>query len=89
LWHYKRGAARVLLNREPEARADLAIAAAPDALPWVSGRAHAEMAKLAARAGNRAEAQALAARAESLCRQGSDPACVDAARRIPGRLNGR
>ena len=82
LWHYKRGAARVLLRRDEEALADLRQAQGADAATWVQGRAHLEMARLAARKGDKAAAQREAAQAATICRQGNDPICVEEARKI-------
>jgi len=82
LWHYKRGAARVLLRRDEEALADLRQAQGADAATWVQGRTHLEMARLAARKGDNAGAQREAAQAATICRQGNDPICVEEARKI-------
>ena len=82
LWHYKRGAARVLLRRGAEAAADLQKAQVPGAAGWVQGRSHLEMARLAAQRGDRAGAQRSAAQAIAVCRQSSDPMCVEEARKI-------
>ncbi len=82
LWHYKRGAARVLLRRRDDALADLQKAQVPDAMGWVRGRSHLEMARLAAQQGDRAGAQRSAAQAATVCGQSSDPICVEEARRI-------
>ncbi len=82
LWHYKRGAARVLLKRDADALADLRQAQAGGAATWVQGRAHLEMARLAARQGDKAGAQREAAQAATICRQGNDPICVEEARKI-------
>ena len=82
LWHYKRGAARVLLRRDEEALADLRQAQGADAATWVQGRTHLEMARLAARKGDNAGAQREAAQAAAICRQGNDPICVEEARKI-------
>ena len=89
LWRYKRGAARLALNHLDAARDDLNVAIGPDAQPWVSGRAHTELARLAIRAGDHPGARTYAARAESLCQQGSDPACVNDARQIIRSMRGR
>lgn len=89
LWRYKRGAARLALNRLEAARADLNSATGGDAQAWVSGRAHAELARLAMRTGDTAGARTFAARAESLCQQGSDPVCVDDARQLVRSMRGR
>lgn len=82
LWHYKRGAARVMLQKHDEALADLRVALAPGAAAWVQGRAHLEMARLAAQRGDRAAAAAEAAQAVGICTQGNDPICIAEAKRI-------
>jgi hypothetical protein len=89
LWHYKRGAARLVLNNPDGARADLSAATGPGAQDWVKGRAHAELARLAMRGGDHVGARASADRAESLCRQGSDPVCVEDARMLARSARGR
>lgn len=89
LWKYKRGAARGALNRPDDARADLVAATSPDAQDWVRGRAHAELARLAMRGGDRAAARDLAVRAETFCQKGSDPACVEDARTLMRSSSGR
>ena len=82
LWRYKRGAARAGLGQIEAAKADLNAAVAPGAQDWVRGRAHAELARLAIRGGDRNGARALALRAESLCQQGNDAPCVNDARSL-------
>jgi predicted Zn-dependent protease len=82
LWHYKRAVARVMMKRGAEAREDLAIAVKPDALPWVRGRAHLELARLAEQQGDRAGARQAAASAIATCQAGNDPICVEEARKI-------
>ena len=82
LWHYKRGAARVLLRRRDDALADLRVALAPGAAGWVQGRAHLEMARLALQQGDRAGALREAATAMALCGRSSDPICAEEARQI-------
>jgi tetratricopeptide (TPR) repeat protein len=82
LWHYKRGAARVLLGRGEDARADLRAALVPGAAGWVQGRTHLEMARLAARQGDRTTALREAAEAAAVCGRSSDPICVDEAKKI-------
>ena len=89
LWRYKRGAARAALNQVDAARADLNAAVAPGAQDWVRGRANAELARLAIRTGDHAGGRALALQAESLCQQGSDPACVNDARSLARSAGGR
>jgi tetratricopeptide (TPR) repeat protein len=82
LWHYKRGAARVLLGRGADALADLRAALVPGAAGWVQGRTHLEMARLAASQGDRTTALREAAEAVSVCGRSSDPICVEDARKI-------
>jgi tetratricopeptide (TPR) repeat protein len=82
LWHYKRGAARVLLGRVDDARADLRAALTPDAAGWVQGRTHLELARLAANQGDRTTAQREAAEAVAVCGRSSDPICVADAKKI-------
>ena len=82
LWHYKRGAARVLLGRADDARADLRMALTPEAAGWVQGRTHLEMARLAANQGDRTTAQREAAEAAAVCGRSSDPICVADAKKI-------
>jgi tetratricopeptide (TPR) repeat protein len=82
LWHYKRGAARVMLRKPMEAQADLAAALRPDAAPWVQGRAHLELARLAVQQGDRAATSRSASQAITMCEQGNDPICVAEAKKI-------
>ena len=76
LWRYKRGAARAALGRD-DAADDLLRATGADAQAWVGGRARVELGRLALARGDRAAAAARARDAESLCKQGNDPVCVD------------
>ena len=82
LWHYKRGAARVMLRKRDEALADLRLAQAPSAAGWVQGRSHLEMARLAVQQGDGAAAQREAQQAAAICTQANDPICVAEARKI-------
>lgn len=82
LWHYKRGAARVMLRRPDDALADLRLAQVPGTAGWVEGRSHLEIARLAMLRGDRAAAQTAAAQAAAICGQSNDPICVEEARRI-------
>jgi tetratricopeptide (TPR) repeat protein len=82
LWHYKRAAARVMLRKRDGALEDLRLALAPSAAPWVQGRAHLEMARLAVQQGDRAAAQREAEAASAICTQGNDPICVAEAKKI-------
>jgi len=82
LWHYKRGAARVMLRRRDDALADLRVAQAPGAAAWVQGRAHLEIARLAVQQGDSATAAREAAQASAICTKGNDPICVAEAKKI-------
>lgn len=82
LWHYKRGAARVMLRKQADAQADLGVALRPGAAEWVQGRAHLELARLAAQRGDRPALSSEASQAVTLCERGSDPICVAEAKKI-------
>lgn len=82
LWHFKRGAARVMLGRQNDALADLRVAIAPAAAGWVQGRAHLEMARLAQRQGDRAGTRREADQAITICERSNDPICVEDAKKI-------
>jgi tetratricopeptide (TPR) repeat protein len=83
LWHYKRAAARVMLQRRDDALADLKIAQAPGAALWVQGRSHLELARLALQQGDQPGAKRAAAQAEAICGgQGNDPICVAEAKKL-------
>ncbi len=82
LWHYKRGAARALLGRNEDAKADLTIAIGTNSQSWVSGRARVELGRLALRRGDRNAAASEARQAEALCERGNDPVCVQDARSV-------
>jgi tetratricopeptide (TPR) repeat protein len=82
LWHYKRGAARVMLRKQAEAQTDLRAALRPDAAAWVQGRAHLELARLATQQGDRAASAREASQAVTMCEQGNDPICVAEAKKF-------
>jgi len=82
LWHYKRGAARVMLKRRDDAMADLQVAMTPGAAGWVMGRANLEMARLALQQGDTAGAKRYASAAASVCGRSADPICVDEAKKL-------
>jgi tetratricopeptide (TPR) repeat protein len=81
LWMLKRGATRVALNRLPDAEADLTRGSTLEARPWVTGRIHAELGKVADLRQDRATARRHFQRALALAQQGNDPPGADAARR--------
>ncbi len=82
LWHYKRGAARVMLGRREEALADLRVALSPDAAGWVQGRTHVELARLARQHGDRQDAAREVDAAVALCEKNGDPICVADAKKL-------
>jgi tetratricopeptide (TPR) repeat protein len=81
LWRYKRGAARAQLGRT-DALDDLRAATGAGAQSWVAGRARVEVGRLALKRADRGAAATEARQAETLCRQGNDPACVIEARAL-------
>jgi tetratricopeptide (TPR) repeat protein len=85
LWRYKRGAARARLGRRDEATADLRAALGGQPADWVAGRSRIELGKLAYGAGDPAAARQQLRQAIALCERGSDPACIDEARRLIAR----
>ena len=82
LWHYKRGAARVMLRKQGDAQADLRAALRPDAAAWVQGRTHLELARLATQQGDRSTTSSEASQAVTMCEKGNDPICVAEAKKI-------
>jgi len=81
LWLYKRGLARLNLNRPPDAAADLKQALAASPVDWVEGRIHVALGQLADLAGRRPEAVAEYTKAKSMCAD-IDSACADEAKRF-------
>jgi hypothetical protein len=82
LWSYKRGAARAALGRNADARADLEKALSVEGRPWVHGRAHLELGKLALKNGNRAAAAEHLRNAVRLCGGDNDEIAVDESRQL-------
>jgi tetratricopeptide (TPR) repeat protein len=82
LWHYKRGAARVMLGQREDAMTDLRMALAPDAAGWVQGRAHVELARLALAQGDHGAVRREADAAAALCEKNGDPTCVAEAKKL-------
>jgi tetratricopeptide (TPR) repeat protein len=82
LWLYKRGAARAALHRADDAEKDLRQSIALEGRKWVHGRAHLEVGKLLAQAGNRAAARQEFVTAAALCDADNDRATGDEARRL-------
>jgi tetratricopeptide (TPR) repeat protein len=85
MWHYKRGAARVRLNRLDAADADLKAALAAEPPRWVRGRVQVEFGRVADLRGDRSGAQALYRQAAELCDGDRDPLCASEARELVRR----
>lgn len=79
LWIYKRGMARVSLNRLDQAVADLQLALSQGPAGWVRGRIHLELGKVADIRGQRSAALAEYAQARTLCSTHRDPWCIEQA----------
>ena len=84
-WRYNYGAALVALNDGPAARRALDAALADPSRPWVQGRVHTELGKLADRAGDRAGALAEYRQAIRLCSGDDDDVCAKTARDLMKR----
>lgn len=84
-WRYHYGAALVALNDATAARRALDAALEDPSRPWVQGRIHAEIGKLADRAGNRVQARAEYRHAIRLCSGDDDDVCVKTARDLVKR----
>lgn len=79
VWHLKRGTARSAIGLVDAARLDLARAARAEGPPWVAGRAHLELGKLADLAGEHQRARGHYVRSRKLCDEAGDRACRRAA----------
>jgi tetratricopeptide (TPR) repeat protein len=84
LWYYKRGAARVRLKRQAEARADLQHALTLEAREWVRARMHLELGKLADLAGDRQGARAAYDSAIRIATAAQDASALEEANRLKG-----
>jgi tetratricopeptide (TPR) repeat protein len=81
-WGYYHGAALVALNETTAARRALDAALADPSRPWVQGRIHIELGKLADLAGDRPHAVDEYRRAVPLCDRDDDDLCVKQARAL-------
>jgi len=81
VWLYKRGLARLNLNRPADALVDLTEALSSQPQGWIRGRIHVELGKLADLRGARAEAIASYRSARATCEANNDRACVNEAGR--------
>ena len=82
LWQYKIGAARAALGRTAEAEQSLRQAVSLEGRPWVHGRAHIELGKLAEKAGQKADARQHFRAAIPLCLSDNDQIWADKARQL-------
>jgi tetratricopeptide (TPR) repeat protein len=80
LWFYKRGLARVNLDRLAEAATDLRAALDSGPLGWTVGRIHVALGHVADLSGHRSDALAEYARAKAACQASPDARCRDDAR---------
>jgi tetratricopeptide (TPR) repeat protein len=85
LWLVKRATARVSLGRTELAETDLKRALGLESRKWVTGRAHAELGKLADLRGDRAKAQREFERAVALATEDNDPIGAETAERWVSR----
>jgi tetratricopeptide (TPR) repeat protein len=79
LWLVKRGTALLAIGRKEAAEADLKRALTLESRKWVTGRAHAELGKLADLRGDRATARREFERALALATEDNDPIGAEAA----------
>jgi tetratricopeptide (TPR) repeat protein len=82
LWLYKRGLARISLNRLPDADVDLREALGAGPVGWVSGRIHVALGKIADLGGRRADALSAYRTGRTMCQQANDPIGVAEANRL-------
>jgi tetratricopeptide (TPR) repeat protein len=85
LWLVKRATAHVSLGRTELAETDLKRALGLESRKWVTGRAHAELGKLADLRGDRARAQREFERAVALATEDNDPIGAETAERWVSR----
>jgi tetratricopeptide (TPR) repeat protein len=85
MWLYKRGLARVNLNRPADARADLEAALQNEPAEWVKGRIHLELGKVADLTGRRDAALGEYRQAKAIADAASDPPTSNEAARLQKR----
>jgi tetratricopeptide (TPR) repeat protein len=81
-WRYAYGAALAGMNERELADRQLRRVLQMEAPPWLKGRVHKELGKLADVAGDRAVATREYRVAQGLCRTGHDDECVDVATKL-------
>lgn len=82
LWLYKRGLARVNLNRPADASVDLREALKAEPAGWVLGRIHVELGKVEDLAGRRTAALEHYKSAKTACDANRDTSCANEAGRL-------
>jgi tetratricopeptide (TPR) repeat protein len=82
LWQYKIGVARARLGRLSDAEQALTKAVSYEGRPWITGRAHLELGRLAQKAGDRTAARTHWQTAIRLCESDNDPGTANEARRL-------
>ena len=82
LWHYKIGVSHARLARTADAEQALAKAVSSEGRPWVHGRSHIELGRIARQAGNRESARRHWQTAVRLCDSDNDPVSAAEARRL-------
>lgn len=82
LWYYRRGLARLALNRPAEAAADLETALGSSPEPWIGGRTELALGKVADLDGRRTDALVRYRRARDIARASNDPAGLAEANRL-------
>lgn len=87
-WLYKRGMARVLLKRVPDAEADLRAALENQPVEWVRGRIHLELGKVTDLQGKRAVALGEYRQARTIADANNDAIAAAAASRFERRPYG-
>lgn len=82
LWLYKIGVGKARLGRTADAEQALTKAVSSEGRPWVYGRSHIELGRLARTAGDHAAARRHWQTAIRLCEGDNDPASADEARQL-------
>jgi hypothetical protein len=84
VWQYKIGVARARVGQAADAEQALAKAVSYEGRPWVKGRAHLELGRLAQKAGDTTGARSHWQTAIRLCESDNDPGTANEARRLLG-----
>jgi hypothetical protein len=85
IWLHKRGQARIVLRRLPEAAADLDLALRSQPIDWTRGRVQLELGRIADLQGRRPDALSAYRQARALCTTNKDTVCSGEADRLLSR----